>query len=718
MAKASKYKVKISISSCAEPQASKVESREISAPPSSPKAIQTPTITRSKDVADTEVAKEHHHDEQPQSNEKWLWDHKEILFMALAQLVIDKNEIARASGSKPILIGKNLDLGEKEIPELYLYYNRVSSEIYDFCRDEDHEKNCTCPRCLIFGFREAGKQAQEILSLKSFSRMLESGFRNKWGHWVKFDFDKLCEFWWQVVNESFFGRKGLCNEILSACSQRRDHYCSRESCAGTTPFDETLIHSLSNLEYLQRYHKAIEDALKGSRPATEKALAALAKAKQHCAKGIEGLEKGIVKERDSRRDMNRTMRTIQDAQDKGEFHHIDPADDSPTKEEVYIAKVYGTEEFIFNLYIVQAAAHQVGEYNKMKFAPPSAFEDLWGLTDAQRMMAAENIKDRVVLYRALLLSRSGNAPPLFLNRIYWMLSGISSQQDKKKPTSLFPSYEKLKEHGRGSISEACASQAIELYIDQVIESRLKESTNPGWDYERENSVQKAIARYEAELGKGNFSLDRFLPPGYRQFSSFEARKRRARAWVEEVIQPIVDWIRYKDWMPTEQDLQSKDEQAYQRVLQTKAIMYDYYTKEVEAILPEGFCQASPEVQRRMAFNMVQQDTNNRRELKILATAFFDGLTKDYGTGDFIAANSPAILSAVKTSFQLWKTQFLPFRGSVFCECEDEDEHVRVETEAVARDVFEFLPDFLESKIEWELEKAGLFEEADFAAGVY
>jgi hypothetical protein len=154
----------------------------------------------------------------------------------------------------------------------------------------------------------------------------------------------------------------------------------------------------------------------------------------------------------------------------------------------------------------------------------------------------------------------------------------------------------------------------------------------------------------------------------------------------------------------------------QRVLHTKAILYDYYTKDVEALLPEGFLQASPEIQRQMALEMIQQDANSRSELKILATAYLDGATNDYGPEDFRSANIPAILSAAKTSFQLWGEKLLPFKGSIFCECEDEEEHVRVETEAIAHDVFEFLPVFLESKAGWEDKWEGLLEQIHFDVG--
>jgi hypothetical protein len=148
---------------------------------------------------------------------------------------------------------------------------------------------------------------------------------------------------------------------------------------------------LANLEDIQRYHKAIEDALNESQPSTEKALAALAKAKKHLAKGMEGLRKGIINGRDDRRDIKKIMRALQDAQEKGEFLCIDTIDDSPTEEDIYIANMYGIEEFIFNLYIVQAAVPQAINYDKMQFAPPSAFKDLWGFADAQRRMAAEDI---------------------------------------------------------------------------------------------------------------------------------------------------------------------------------------------------------------------------------------------------------------------------------------------------------------------------------------
>jgi hypothetical protein len=62
-------------------------------------------------------------------SQEWLWDHKKILFMALAQLIIDKNEAARASGGEQVLIGKNLDLVEKDAPTLY-HHSIESSQIF------------------------------------------------------------------------------------------------------------------------------------------------------------------------------------------------------------------------------------------------------------------------------------------------------------------------------------------------------------------------------------------------------------------------------------------------------------------------------------------------------------------------------------------------------------------------------------------------------------
>lgn len=95
-------------------------------------------------------------------------------------------------------------------------------------------------------------------------------------------------------------------------------------------------------------------------------------------------------------------------------------------------------------------------------------------------------------------------------------------------TSLWPSHEELSRKGDRSISEACTSQAIELFVGQVIENDRKELTDSGSDYERGSSLENAVARYEVEFGKGSFSLSKFLPPGYRKLHGLDERKVRAR----------------------------------------------------------------------------------------------------------------------------------------------------------------------------------------------
>lgn len=248
--------------------------------------------------------------DQPESSETWLWNHKEVLFIALSQLIIEENDEARAAGGEPVLVGKNLDLVQKDVPKLYYYFNQVSSEISDFGCDKNCMLDCTYPNCLLIDFREAGREEQIIMSLRSFARMKDDAFKGKFDHWINFDFDKLCEFWSGVVEEAFFGRKDMCSDILSVCSQRRGRYCSKKACSGDTVFDETFVYSLTNFGDIRRYHQVIEDALKGNQSSIEKALIALAKAKEHCVRGLEGLGRGLVLERDNRRDMGKLTRSM------------------------------------------------------------------------------------------------------------------------------------------------------------------------------------------------------------------------------------------------------------------------------------------------------------------------------------------------------------------------------------------------------------------------
>lgn len=92
----------------------------------------------------------------------------------------------------------------------------------------------------------------------------------------------------------------------------------------------------------------------------------------------------------------------------------------------------------------------------------------------------------------------------------------------------------------------------------------------------------------------------------------------------------------------------------------------------------------------MALGLAQQEARKRDELVTLALSHILAEVGQYGTRAFRTPESPVVLSAARKAFSEKGTAMLPFNVSPFCNCENEQNHLLVETEILAHAICERL----------------------------
>ena len=103
-----------------------------------------------------------------------LSTYKETLFIALGRLIQDRNITARSKSGEETIIGKNLDIENKDsadLPLLFMYWCHLCTT-----GDLSNEHGEGIPDDEIpQGFREARRNGKHALSIAHFSQMRKSG---------------------------------------------------------------------------------------------------------------------------------------------------------------------------------------------------------------------------------------------------------------------------------------------------------------------------------------------------------------------------------------------------------------------------------------------------------------------------------------------------------------------------------------------------------------
>ncbi|KAF4631747.1 hypothetical protein G7Y89_g6388 [Cudoniella acicularis] len=423
--------------------------------------------------------------------------------------------------------------------------------------------------------------------------------------WLKFDMEEFRHFWRRLIEKYFYSNEGLCKEIYRPCFHRLGHACVAGWGEGTCHNDddslmssESFIEALTKAESLDRQLEEFENFLENNKHPSQQRLKEKVFELQWIQGGIQHqLEHGINAER--LRLSRYGMPAAYNCKSNKICFEIDVGK--------FIENDYKIEEFIFNLYVIAAAAPEmVWHWFRYDLILPPMFTELWGDDGAQQQLAGIAIKAEISETRALHLARAGLAPPMLQNRFFWLHNEWA--EDSAIPDSqLLANYRNASMEERRPMSYACTSQALKLFYHETVSGKNNELRENGWDYSKGVSLQWMFKEYyDFGVKKDSFIQDMFLPPGYRALAaSKEEREAKATAWVVNAIQPLADWARTRKWEVSGEDLSDKLK-VYQKFEDSSALLTNPYNQMKEKNFPEVFYTGSPSEQYRKAFKITQK----------------------------------------------------------------------------------------------------------------
>lgn len=188
-----------------------------------------------------------------------------------------------------------------------------------------------------------------------------------------------------------------------------------------------------------------------------------------------------------------------------------------------------------------------------------------------------------------------------------------------------------------------------------------------------------------------------LPPGLLDIDiqDYPKRFKLCSLRLENVIQPISDWLRNKDWDLSPDQKLTEEGKAFQEFMRVNLktsegkLYQELLDVDLDPPLPrhQDFDTASPETQRAIALKIVRSQEQKRNALIDLVIEHL-GRTSGFGNPAFRSWTSPAIQAAATDAFDeaARELKFFQLRDTPSCLCEDGDEHRLVEIERVAKGI--------------------------------
>ena len=658
-----------------------------------------------------------------------LSKYKETLFIALARLIQDRTITARSKNGEETLIGKNLDIENKDsadLPVLFMYWCHLCTT-GDLSAGEYGEgiSDDEIPR----GFREARRNGKHALSQAHFAQMKKSGVDNPW---MQFSGKQLLE----LLPSS--ARK-LDTGIAQACEEMEGHCCIPDICENTSQLQMQAFSAVRN------FFVAVEASQEYIR------LGHLQKAQMVLEESKKAVDDGFSLQ------ILKTNERFRNASGLGKCKNENGLTENPSttsKDETlkkkvewtiqlrkYREKIIRTSSFEYHLLLI-AAADPETQYPGISIPP--IFRSSWGQRTKQKECHESNHELRINKRKADMLARGGFAPPLLHNYVFWHFEKWAAMhQEEEEDSELHPGYKyrPADAEERRAMSDEITNQII-AYLEMQISTMshtevltsLSQSYDPSdwcklfnmWDNPINWIPDWALPRDErvtdpSDANRVAWGVPRrgFLPFGVEKLGTSEEKQVMSKEWVRNIIKPMANlffnrqtWKHYgdddnnddddddedgddddedgdDDDEDGDEDIQQDGGKAYQRLMKCDIITrFHSATEQDIARFPSWFFTSSPEIQHMMALGLAQQEARKRNELVTLALSHILAEVGQYGTCAFRTPASPVVLSAARKAFSEKGMAMFPFKVSPFCNCENEQKHLLVETEILAHAICE------------------------------